>query len=474
MEKRVKQGSIRASFIRSILLILGLTYILTLAVLLSFVRAYFYTNFYNTLGVQVQSAADYYEDNISTAGTLIENLYGDQDSWWRSEDARVQIYDSDAVLLLDSQARLDPESELLDVYAALTGRSEYHIFKIDATDEHVMSISFPLIATGKVIGVIRHIASLKQVDQNLRNITLLFFQIGGAITAASAGIGIILSKRMIDPITELTETARQMAKGKYNVKSPVMSNDEIGTLSQTFNYMASEIAKKEELKDDFISSVSHELRTPLTAIKGWAVTLKDPSTDRELMQMGLAIIEAESDRLKAMVEELLDFSRFSSGKIDLKADWVEPLALKQFIVSFVEGRRERDPRQFSFLMDETVAPFLGDENRIKQVLVNLIDNAFKFTESDGQIQVEIRQDTSSTWLVVRDDGIGIAPEEIPKVREKFYKGRHSKSASGIGLSIVHEIAQLHGGSLDIDSELGHGTVMRVRFPREGSYVKKTL
>lgn len=472
MEKRVRQESIRASFIKSILLILGMTYILTLAVLLSFVRAYFYTNFYNTVKGQVQYSADYYEDNISTTGTLIENLYADQDSWWHSDGARVQIYDTSAQLLLDSQAHLESESELLDVRAALNGQTEYHIFKIGQTNEHVMSISTPLISTGKVIGVIRHIASLEQVDQNLLNITILFFQIGGAITAAAAMIGIFMSKKMIDPITELTETARQMAKGVYNVKSPVMSNDEIGTLSQTFNYMASEIAKKEELKNEFISSVSHELRTPLTAIKGWAVTLNDPATDPELLAMGLDIIEKESDRLKAMVNELLDFSRFASGKIDLKLDQVEPEQLKKFILSFVEGRKEREPRSFQLVMEESVAPFTADINRIKQVLVNLIDNAFKFTEPGDSIQVEVAQDLTSTWLTVKDTGIGIAPDEIPKVREKFYKGKHSKSSSGIGLSIVNEIALLHGGSLEIDSELNQGTRMRVRIPREVSNVKK--
>ena len=119
MEKRVKQGSIRARFTGSILLLLGLSYILTLAVLLSFVRAYFYTNFYNTMKGQLTYSSEYYEHNISTAGTLIENLYEDQDSWWVNASARVQIYDTDATLLLDSQAKLEPESDLFDVVSLL-------------------------------------------------------------------------------------------------------------------------------------------------------------------------------------------------------------------------------------------------------------------------------------------------------------------------------------------------------------------
>lgn len=466
MEKRVKQGSIRARFTRSTLLLLGLSYILTLAVLLSFVRAYFYTNFYNNMKGQLKFSADYYEHNLSATGTLIENLYEDQDSWWLSESARVQIYDMDQTLLLDSQARLDPEASLSDVRVALTGVTEYQIFKVTDTNEHVMSVAMPLISTGKVVGALRHISSLEQVDQNLRNITILFFVIAGLITMAASFLGVLVSRRMVRPITELTETARQMAQGKYNVKSPVLSNDEIGTLARTFNYMASEIAKKDELKNEFISSISHELRTPLTAIKGWAITLNDPATDRELLKTGLDIIEKESDRLKNMVDELLDFSKFSSGKIELVLRLIDPLDLQGFINSFMENRKKRDIRNFSVTVTQDCEPFMGDENRIKQILINLIDNAFKFTEANDTIAVLISQDAHSTILSVRDTGMGIAADEIPKVTEKFYKGRHSKASSGIGLSIVGEIAALHHGQLTIDSELGRGTTMRVILPRE--------
>lgn len=466
MEKRVKQGSIRTRFTQSILLILSISYVLTLAVLLSFVRSYFYTNFYNTAQSQVAFSADYYRDNLSNSGSLIETLYADQDSWWRTNQARVQIYDTEARLILDSQASLDPESTLTDIKMALSGHSEYQIFKIQATGEHVMSISEPLISTNNVVGVLRHIVSLEQVDQNLRNIVVLFFFIGGVISAAAALLGIYLSRRLVKPITELTDTAREMARGNYNVKSPVMSHDEIGTLSRTFNYMASEIAKKDELKNDFISSISHELRTPLTAIKGWAITLKDPTTDKELMDAGLGIIETEADRLKNMVDELLDFSKFTSGKIELNLRLIDPLDLDFYLKSLLEERIKREDRDFQLIAPETLEPFRGDEDRIKQVLINLIDNAFKFTATGDRILVEFSQSENSTFFIVSDTGSGIAREEIPKVTEKFFKGKHAKSSSGIGLSIVNEIVLLHNGRLDIESELGKGTKMTVIIPRE--------
>ena len=191
-----------------------------------------------------------------------------------------------------------------------------------------------------------------------------------------------------------------------------------------------------------------------------------------MLKTGLDIIEKESDRLKNMVDELLDFSKFSSGKIELAPSLIDPLDLQSFISSFMDGRRKREIRNFSITVAEDCEPFMGDENRIKQVLINLIDNSFKFTEPNDTIKVEITQDDKNTMLSVTDTGMGIAPDELPKVTEKFYKGRHSKASSGIGLSIVNEIVLLHGGALKIESEVGKGTTMRVILPKEVSYAQK--
>lgn len=466
MEERVNKTSLRKRLTRNIHFLLGITYIITLAVLLSFVRSYFYTNFYNNLKSQGQVAADYYENNIAGTLSLVETLYDDQDTWWQSKDARVQIFDNSGFLLLDSQANLELSSSGFDVTAALAGRVEYDIFKLDKTDEHVMAVSVPLVTTGQIVGVLRYVGSLEQLDRNLASVTLSFFFIGGLITTASAVLAILISKRIVKPVVDLTSTAHSMAQGDYNIKSPVYSDDEIGALSQTFNYMMGEVAKKEELKNDFISSVSHELRTPLTAIKGWSITLRDPATDQELMETGLGIIEQEADRLKALVDDLLDFSKFASGKIELSYSLIQPRELKQFIQHFVDGRKERENKFFCLDIPDDMAPIYGDENRLKQVLINLIDNAFKFTESGGRISVTLKQTPVSNILYVADDGVGISPDEINKVKEKFYRGKHIKSSSGIGLSIVNQIAELHGGNLTIQSKLGEGTTMIVTIPRE--------
>ncbi|MEG2539169.1 MAG: histidine kinase dimerization/phospho-acceptor domain-containing protein, partial [Clostridium sp.] len=127
----------------------------------------------------------------------------------------------------------------------------------------------------------------------------------------------VLTKTITGPLNEVTKVASIMAKGDFKVKSKKYYEDEIGKLSDTLNFLSDEIIKKDDLKNDFISSVSHELRTPLTSIKGWAITLKEFGSDKEMLSDGLDIIEKESDRLSGMVEELLDFSKFVSGKITL-------------------------------------------------------------------------------------------------------------------------------------------------------------
>lgn len=470
MEKRVRRTNLNQRISRSIHILLFVTYFLTLAVLLTFVNNYFKTYFYNSLLREGQIAAQYYENNIASGSTLGQVIYDDQDSWWQSSIARVQIYDPTGMILLDSQGYLEQASTRFDVNAALTkGIVEYDIFRLENTREHVMSVSLPLKSAGQIVGAIRYIGSLRPLDEYLFTIASFFFAIAGVITLISLILSSLMSRRILAPIGDLTEAAQSMAQGNYQIKSPVYSNDEIGTLSQTFNAMVAEVAKKEELKNDFISTVSHELRTPLTAIKGWSATLKDPATDHELNKMGLEIIEKEADRLQSMVNDLLDFSKFAAGKIELQKTKVDPMAIKQFVESFVEGRKERNAKVVTFQMDDSVAPFMADENRIKQVLINLVDNAFKFTDADGQIKVIIKQDDRRTIFQVQDNGVGISPEDLPRVREKFFHGRHLKSSSGIGLSIVNEVAQLHGGELLIDSRLGKGTLMTVTIPRGGSH-----
>ena len=222
-----------------------------------------------------------------------------------------------------------------------------------------------------------------------------------------------------------------MARGNFNVKSPQKSKDEIGKLSETLNYLASEIIKKDELKNDFISSVSHELRTPLTSIKGWAVTLRQGFEDQELLRDGLDIIEKESDRLAAMVAELLDFSRFVSGKITLKKKKVNLANLLEYLRIQLTPRAAREEIDLQIAYDGA-PPFLyTDEDRLKQVFINLLDNAFKFTAPGGQVSLQAASDNGQLYFYITDTGAGYPQRSCPASKKSFLREKpaNRKTAS---------------------------------------------
>ena len=185
----------------------------------------------------------------------------------------------------------------------------------------------------------------------------------------------------------------------------------------------------------------------------------------DLLEDGLEIIETESDRLSHMVEELLDFSRFTSGRIALSKDIVDIKETIKMVVYQMMPRAVNNNINFEVDIDDSIQPIIGDENRIKQVLINLLDNAFKFT-GEGDIFLKAFEDDKFLRIVIKDSGPGIPKEELPYVKDKFYKGKNSKSHSGIGLSICDEIMQLHEGVFNIESEQNEGTIVTLGFPRE--------
>lgn len=277
-------------------------------------------------------------------------------------------------------------------------------------------------------------------------------------------MSLIIAKDIVYPIKKITAVAKEMAKGNLNIRSDVADNIEIAQLSKTLNYMGCEVEKREKLKNEFISSVSHELRTPLTSIKGWAITLKYDCSDMDTVALGLDIIEKESDRLTEMVEELLDFSKLINGVISLNIKEHNVKDFIEYIENYMRPRAEREGKEFSISIDENIGKGYFDENRLKQVLSNVIDNAFKFTEENGKISLNTKIEEEYLVFRVKDNGSGISKKDLPRVKDKFYKGKNSKSRNGIGLSICDEIVALHRGNLEIISKENEGTEVVIKIP----------
>jgi signal transduction histidine kinase len=279
-------------------------------------------------------------------------------------------------------------------------------------------------------------------------------------------ISVFFANTIIVPLQEVTSVAQRMAAGNFQIKSRKTRDDEIGKLSDTLNYLADEIVKREQLKNDFISSVSHELRTPLTSIKGWAITLQSENfQQKETLNDGLNIISKESERLTHMVEELLDFSRFISGHIKLSPEDVDLVNLFEHLHKQLTPRAVRENIDFTFDYPENMPNIYADADRLKQLFINILDNAFNFNQPGGYVHFKAEVQEEGFKFTISDNGCGIAADELPMVKEKFYKGKSSRSKNGIGLSICEEIVSLMGGKLEISSELNKRTDVVVILPK---------
>jgi signal transduction histidine kinase len=277
--------------------------------------------------------------------------------------------------------------------------------------------------------------------------------------------GIFFVNSIVKPVREVTATARKIASGDMKVRLPVKNNDEIGELCDTINFMASELSNAEKLKNDFISSVSHELRTPLTAIKGWGETVK-LSVDEgdELVHHGIDVMLGEADRLSNLVEELLDFSRMESGRLTITPTLNDPVEIIDSVVSMCEELARQQKISLVFVKPEPTEKIMADRDRIKQVFINVIDNAIKYTDQGGHVVVSVYNEEVCVRVTVSDTGCGIPAKDLNHIKEKFYKANNNVRGSGIGLAVADEIIKQHNGLLFVESTEGEGTTVTVVIP----------
>ena len=335
----------------------------------------------------------------------------------------------------------------------------------DAAGERIMAVTVLVPEPAGGIMAVRFVTSLTRIDQQIAVLTLLSAAVMISILFFSIFSGIYFIRSIVLPVNKVEQMASRIAAGDFDARIENRYNDELGRLCETINHMAGELAKTDQLKNEFISSVSHELRTPLTSIKGWTETLAkvdDPSDP--YYQRGLGIIMSETDRLYMMVEELLDFSRMQNGGLSLSLARLDLGAELEDVLLMMEQRAKNEKISFDFSEPEAPCPVSGDSNRLRQVFVNLLDNALKYSPAGASIHIQLRRDGDWAVVEIRDEGPGIAPEDLEHIKTKFYKGRGAVRGSGIGLAVVDEIIAAHAGRFDVESTYGSGTLVRVSLP----------
>ena len=318
-------------------------------------------------------------------------------------------------------------------------------------------------STGDILAL-RLLASLAPANRKIAELTFIYIIAGAAVLIFFLAYNIIFIHSIMKPVADVEKTARKIAAGDFKTRIEHNYKDEMGDLCDIVNYMADELSQSDNMKNEFISSVSHELRTPLTAIKGWSETLSDDSTDRAMRKRGLEVITSETERLSSIVEELLDFSKVQSGHFSIKKEKMDILAELEEAILVFSQRAEREGIELKYNEPEMLSAILGDKNRIRQVFVNVLDNAIKYSEKGTAITVIAREEYGMIYVSIADEGCGISPEDLPRIKNKFFKGNHARRGSGIGLAVVDEIVSMLGGSVEIESRLGAGTTVTLSFP----------
>ena len=267
-----------------------------------------------------------------------------------------------------------------------------------------------------------------------------------------------------DPLGKLTAFSRRIADGKYGSQEEVVIDNEIGDLTGAINDMSKKIALADKTRTEFISQISHELRTPLTAITGWSETIAyDPAVQGDSLR-GINIITKEAERLTRMVAELLEFTRIQDGRFNLRIELIDIAAeLEDALFTYGEIMRQAGI-SIHYNPPENDIPLIpGDPERLKQVFCNLLDNAAKHGEGED-IDVSLLEDGDFVTICFRDYGHGIPEDELPHVKEKFYKGSSKNRGTGIGLSVCDEIISRHNGTLDIHNAEGGGCEVVISLP----------
>ncbi|MEG1426519.1 MAG: HAMP domain-containing sensor histidine kinase, partial [Oscillospiraceae bacterium] len=335
----------------------------------------------------------------------------------------------------------DQRQAMPDYMNALAAENNfgYWIGKLD-TGEKVMAITRVVRNSNEVVvGSIRYLVSMEKADAQIGIFVTVLIGVGAVVTLLIIFSGVYFIRSIVTPVKQITTTAKKIARGEFDVRIEKSHEDEIGQLIDTINDMAEELGNTEKMKNDFISSVSHELRTPLTAIKGWAETIGSGGQDRATEEKGMQVIIKEAARLSGIVEELLDFSRIQSGRMSLMLNKIDLLAELDEAVFLFTDRARTERKKLIYEEGTMLSPILGDVNRLRQVFVNILDNALKYTDEGGTVMVVPSEKDGIISVAIADNGCGIPPEHLPNVKKKFYKANQVVRGSGIGLAVADEI-----------------------------------
>lgn len=463
-----KQRSLRRRWLLNTMLVVCLLGLACVVLVTYYVGSNYYSNMESDLRYRARIASDFFGEHT---GQGYESYYQDCIIYTRTFDERsvleLQFINVSGELVASSYGiwpGMAPSTP--DILNAISNQTiSTYIGDEATTGERIMAVSTPILYGNQVLGVLRFVTATRIMDLQIAMISLFSLIALILILAILFLIGNYYIHSILVPLSEIVEKAKKISGGSYGIQISKRYNDEIGELTDTINEMSLRLNENEKVQTEFISSLSHELRTPLTAINGWSETILgddnlDPNTRR-----GVRIIQRESDRLTGMVMDLLDFTRIQDGRMNLNMEMVDLRAEFEDAVFMYGSRLSQEGIELVYLENDQDVPELScDPKRMRQVFLNILDNAAKHGGEGKRIEAEIGYDNGYVRVKIRDFGPGIPVDELSLVKKKFYKGSSKARGSGIGLAVCEEIVQMHGGMLTLENASGGGTEVHIDLP----------
>ncbi|WP_214746979.1 cell wall metabolism sensor histidine kinase WalK [Exiguobacterium sp. s189] len=347
-------------------------------------------------------------------------------------------------------------------------RGESVVQDYDVGDEHYLSVTSPVMTNDTSEFAISFTRPLEDLDTLIREIWMTVVMIGVLIWLLALYTVIRIADRFVRPIRQIIETADEMAQGDFDVAVESNEKHELGALARTLTYLGAKVQQHQSTRNEFLSSVSHELRTPLTSIKGWTETIRggDEKLSEET-ELGLSIIHSETERMIGLVEQLLDYTKIEESRLVLYRQELDLVSLlRKVTLQLKQSLEDKGITLIERYPQKSVGLF--DENRLKQVFLNILENAIRFSPDGGTLTIRFVQSERVAFISIIDEGPGISREHLQRITEMFYQAHVTEGSSGLGLAISKELIEAHEGKLVIESEVGHGTTVTVLLPLDPS------
>jgi heavy metal sensor kinase len=459
------------SFIHSIKFRFTIWYLLVLAVLLSALSAGVYFYLSRSLYQNLDDSLELRSTQLRSIPAILESIRQGEFQEELGEIVILYFYSGDQLMEVSPRGISIPLSDEF-ISQAIAGTSLFTTIQTaEGEGLRLLAVPINISILGPPPGIqpaaLVIARSTKQIDQALAGLVCTLIIAVPLALALAAGGGIFLARRALKPVDKIAQTAQEIGESDLSRRINVNTKDELGRLAATLNEMIGRLDKAFQRQKQFTSDASHELRTPLAVIEAestLALQKERPSGD---YQQSLEIISQESRQMSSLIDQLLTLARADAGKEQWNFTEVNLGKLISNLSTDVEVLCQEKGLSFQLGQPQDLV-VKGDEARLRELFMNLLDNAIRYTPSPGTVSVSFRREGQMAVVAIMDTGIGIPAEDIPFIFERFYRVDKSRSraegGSGLGLAICRHIAEVHGGKIEVESQVGAGSTFSVWLP----------